>query len=128
MDTLPPITYDATVVRTVDGDTVYVSVDGWPEPFNPIEARVDGIDTPESRTPPAKCEKEVRLGVIAKARAKELLPPGTKVKITWEHKHEKYGRLLGKITLPSGRDFAEILVREGHAVPYDGGTKQSWCR
>lgn len=124
--TLQERTFQATIIQVVDGDTVIVHVDGFPLPFEHMNVRLDGIDTPESRRNDAKCEKELRLGLIAKAWLKEKLPPGTKVKVIWSGESEKFGRLLAAIIL-DGENINRSLVRLGHAVEYHGATKNSWC-
>ena len=35
----------------------------------------------------------------------------------------KFGRILGNFTTLNGEKCADVLVREGHAVPYAGGDK-----
>ena len=124
--TLAERTFLATVVHVVDGDTIYVSIPGFPEPYNPAQVRLDGIDTPESRKNDAKCSKELRLGLIAKAWLKDKLPVGAKVSVVWTGKHEKFGRLLATIYAGT-ENINETLVRLGHAVEYHGQSKSSWC-
>lgn len=123
-----PLAYLGRVVSVADGDTLTVSIDGWPAPYNPVEVRVAGIDTPESRKQDAGCVKELRLGLIAKKRARDLLPVGASVLVTWTGEREKYGRLLAHVALPDGRDFAKQQVLDGMAKPYRGGRKLSWCK
>ena len=123
-----PVTYRAEVQRVVDGDTVIVSIPGWPAPYSPVHVRLNGIDTPEGRMPPAKCIKEVRLAKIAKARLKSLLPPGAKVSVTWVGRPEKYGRLLATMTDQAGRDLISMMINDGIARPYAGGHKSDWCQ
>lgn len=120
--------YQGKVVKVSDGDTIEVSIKGWPAPFNPVAIRVDGIDTPESRMPPAKCDKEVRLGLIAKKWAKDNLPVNTMVTVIWSQKKEKYGRLLANVILPNGKDFAQEQIKSGNAREYHGETKSDWCK
>lgn len=125
---LATIDYPATVVSVVDGDTLRVTVAGWPAPFDPVAVRVVGIDTPESRRPPAKCAGELRLGGEAKAFAKRLLRKGDQVVVHYtQGARDKYGRLLASVTLPDGSDFAGRQIAAGLARPYDGGRKSSWC-
>jgi len=38
---------------------------------------------------------------------------------------DKYGRWLVEIELPDGSDYAQIMVQEGYARLYDGGTKST---
>jgi len=124
----PSQTYQATVVRVVDGDSVIVSVPAWAAtPFGTMSVRISGIDTPESRKPPAKCKAEVALGKTASAYAKTLVQPGAPVMLTLKG-WDKYFRLDGALTLPDGRDWGSVMLAGGYAAPYDGGAKTSWCR
>jgi micrococcal nuclease len=123
--------YTCDFVKVLDGDTVKVVCPEFPLPFQHLSVRVIGIDTPESREPPAKCVKEVKLGLIAKEWAKAVFKGETKVTFTWAGEDDKYGgRVLGNVILPNGRDWAEEAIRLGHARPYglDGSlTKSDWC-
>jgi endonuclease YncB( thermonuclease family) len=118
--------WDATVIRWVDGDTVWLTV--WRE--DRIDAgfrsrtfvrhehdlcfRVYGIDTPEDSK-----------GKPAHARAALLAPEGTAVTaVTFKPLPEdKYGRWLADIVTPAGLSVSAELLTEGFAVPYFGGTK-----
>jgi micrococcal nuclease len=98
------------VVSVHDGDTVTLDLDlGW---FltNRQPVRVAHINAPELSTP---------LGLVARDRVKALLLPGTPVELL-STGLDKYGRSLGVITLPDGRDLGSILLAEGLAVPYEG--------
>lgn len=48
----PIYTYEGTVERIIDGDTISVSISSFPAPFNPISVRVDHVNTPETRPRP----------------------------------------------------------------------------
>lgn len=123
--------YQATVVRVSDGDSLVVRVDGFPAPFDPVAVRVDDIDTPETRMPPAKSRCEAALGKQASAYARGLVRPGETVTVIYTlGKDDKYRRLLADVTLPDGRDWAEAMIEAGHARPYGGAhglTKRPWC-
>ena len=119
--------YAGTVVRVVHGDSVVVSVAAWAStPFDPISVRIAGIDTPESRKPPAKCVKEVALGKAASAYAKTLVKPGDAVTIGYRGR-DKFMRIDADLTMPDGRDFATVMLASGKAFPYAGGTKRRYC-
>lgn len=123
-----PIQYWLIVSRVIDGDTFAFDAPDWPGVFRPWSARVAGIDTPEHIKPPAKKLCEVRLGNRAIATAKTLLHTGDVVTVTWDGKtREKYGRLIGTVTLADGRDYGTLMVAAGAARPYNGGKKQPWC-
>jgi endonuclease YncB( thermonuclease family) len=49
-----------------------------------------------------------------------------KVQILIE-KHDKYGgRVLGDVII-DGKKLSELLIANGHARPYFGEKKESWC-
>ena len=77
--------------------------------------RIYGVDAPELGTTEGKAAREFTVA---------LIPPGTKVVLTtFKDAKEKYGRYLGKVTLPDGADLGDILVAAGHAKPYFGGKR-----
>ena len=118
--------YDVTVIKVVDGDTVDVDIDlGFGVCLKDERVRIMGIDTPESRT---RDKVEDLFGEASKARLKELMKDGGKL-ITTEDKHGedmkgKFGRILGDFRVPDGRKVTDILIEEGHAVAYFGGSKE----
>ena len=117
--------YRVDVTRVVDGDTVDVDIDlGFGMVYKKQRVRLYGIDTPESRT---RDKVEDLFGEAAKARLKELMANGGKLITTEDKKGEdmkgKFGRILGDFKV-DGRKVTEILVEEGHAVAYFGGSKE----
>ena len=130
--------YTIKVERVIDGDTVKLA-DGFCSPsiFCVNEIRVFGIDTPESRRGAngGKCVKEIKLGLIAKQWAREVLTGQTVVvrPLPLKDQDDPYGRVLAEIKLPSGRDYAAEAIRLGHARSFlkdAKGTlvKSDWCR
>lgn len=123
--------YRCNVVKVVDGDTVDVDIDlGFGIWLRGERVRIMGIDTPESRTSD-KLEKV--FGLAAKARLKSLLGKTavlkTQVSKSGEDMKGKFGRILGDFDVydansDSWRPATEILVEEGHAVSYFGGSKE----
>jgi len=117
--------YDVHVVKVVDGDTVDVDIDlGFGIQLKDERVRVMGIDTPESRT---SDDVEKLFGLAAKNRLYELLEKDAKL-ITTEDKNGedmkgKFGRILGDFRAADGRMVTQILIEEGHCVPYFGGSK-----
>lgn len=117
--------YDVVLLKAVDGDTVDVDIDlGFGMWLKDERVRIMGIDTPESRT---SDEVEKLFGKAAKARLKELLHEGAVLVTTEEKNGEdmrgKFGRILGDFKTPDGRMVTDVLVEEGHCVPYFGGSK-----
>ena len=118
--------YDVKVLKVVDGDTVDVDIDlGFGVTLTDERVRIMGIDTPESRT---RDKVEDLFGEAAKARLKELMKHGGKLITTEDRKGEdmkgKFGRILGDFRVEDGRKVTEILIEEGHAVAYFGGSKE----
>lgn len=129
---LAVVMYPATVVRVLDGDTVRVEVKSWPAPFNPIDVRIKGIDTPEHSAAQAQTACEVPLGNAAAGFARSIAKPGDKVKLIYTiGDQDKYGgRILAGVKLADGRDWGQTLISAGFARPYgtDGNLhKAPWC-
>jgi micrococcal nuclease len=99
----------ARVVRSVDGDTIVVELDGHEEPV-----RFIGIDTPESvaQDRPVEC-----FGPEAKARMAELLPVGTVIRLERDvEARDRYDRLLAYVFRDADDVFVNRrLVEEGFA-------------
>ena len=117
--------YDVRVVKVVDGDTVDVDIDlGFGVCLKDERVRIMGIDTPESRT---SDDVEKLFGLAAKNRLYSLLEKDAKL-ITTEDKNGedmkgKFGRILGDFRAADGRLVTQIMIEEGHCVPYFGGSK-----
>ena len=110
--------YNATLDRIVDGDTFDCILDlGFDVKLHKQRIRLAGIDTPESRT---RDLEEKKLGLAAKSRRGELCVGKLKIKSLGKG---KYGRILGIPYTEDGQDICQLLVDEGHAVEYHGGTK-----
>ena len=122
--------YDVKVIKVVDGDTVDVDINlGFGVWLHDERVRIMGIDTPESRT----SEKvEDLFGEAAKARLKELMEDGGKLITTEDKKGEdmkgKFGRILGDFYVEryegEKEKVTDIMIEEGHAVAYFGGSKE----
>jgi micrococcal nuclease len=120
--------YRCKVIRVIDGDTVDVDIDlGFDIIIKGERVRIMGIDTPESRT---RDKVEKKFGLASKARLKELIggKSGPILKTQINRKGEdmrgKFGRILGDFVTDDGRLVTDILVEEGHAVAYFGGSKE----
>ena len=125
--------YRVKVLKIVDGDTVDVDIDlGFGIVLRDERVRLVGIDTPESRT---RDKVEKAFGNAAKNRVKELLANKsgpilkTQINKNGEDMRGKFGRVLGDFTvydakIDAWRPLTELLVEEGHAVAYFGGSKE----
>jgi micrococcal nuclease len=106
----------AAALSVVDGDTV--RMDG-------VTYRLLGFDTPE--TVYAQCSYERRLGYEATKRLEELIRNATTVELEKTNRSCKWFRLCARLVI-DGDVLAVTMIREGHAVPYDGNTKRrDWC-
>ena len=118
--------YDMKVTKVTDGDTIRVEAP-WvlPELGDSIAIRILGIDTPE-KGGRAKCEAEAALGAEATEFAKSVIAVGDVVQVDvlqWD----KFGGRINADVYVDGENFAQMQIERGLAVPYDGGTKDSWC-
>jgi micrococcal nuclease len=102
------------VVRVIDGDTVELVSNGAR-----MIVRVVGIDTPETVHPRMAVQPG---GLEASARARELL---TRQVVVFRFdpdesrdREDRYGRVLGYLELPDGRDYGLVMIEEGHAIAY----------
>jgi len=122
--------YKARIRRVVDGDTVDVDIDlGFGVWLKDERVRMMGIDTPESRT---RDKVEKKFGKAAGVRLKQLLDKTailrTRISKDGEDMKGKFGRILGDFEVYYAAEdryclAGEILIKEGHAVRYEGQSK-----
>ena len=103
--------YKAKVLNVVDGDTIDVSVDLGLQIHTLQRIRLYGIDTPE-RGQPGFLEASDRLKYL-------ILDKNVIIKT---YKVSKYGQYLGEIMFDE-MNINEMMITEGHAKKYFGGTK-----
>ena len=120
------VTYNATLTRVIDGDTVAFQALWLPEPLKKeLSIRVFGVDTPE-KGHRAQCPSEDARGQAATAFTKKMVEQATTrqvVLISWD----KYGgRVLGDVLL-NGQSLRSMLIQQGYAREYYGEAKTSWC-
>jgi len=114
--------YKVYIQRVVDGDTVDVDIDlGFGVILKKERVRIMGIDTPESRT---RDKVEKKFGLASKARLKEILGKEAVLVCKEYDAKGKFGRVLGDFTTNDGRMVTDVLIEEGHAVAYFGGSKE----
>tara|TARA_R100000030_G_scaffold79591_3_gene62464 strand:- start:406 stop:858 length:453 start_codon:yes stop_codon:yes gene_type:complete len=107
-----------------DGDTCYVLAPTLPEPLQKMSVRILGIDTPEMR---AECAEEKKLALKGRELANKMFRSAEKI-IFDNLKWDKYGgRVLADVYL-DGKSYKDEIINAGLARPYDGGTKESWCK
>ena len=117
-----------SVDKVVDGDTIDVSIDLGFDLIKKERVRIAGVDTPEKRT---RDLEEKALGLDAtywmQKNLQDTLDGDEELTIRTELKGGmgKYGRLLGWLYVgESNVSLNEIMITEGYAWAYDGGTKQ----
>ena len=114
--------------RVLDGDTIDVTIDLGFDLYKKERVRVAGVDTPEKRT---RDLEEKELGIDAtnwlKAKLDGAIAGDDDLVIRTElvGGMGKYGRLLGWLYIGDATlSLNELMIDEGYAWAYDGGTKQ----
>ena len=117
-----------SIDRVVDGDTIDVSIDLGFDLIKKERVRIAGIDTPEKST---RDLEEKALGLDAtewmKKNLEDTIAGDDELTIRTElvGGMGKYGRLLGWLYVgESDVSLNEIMIEQGYAWAYDGGTKQ----
>ena len=123
--------YKAVIDRVVDGDTIDVTIDLGFSVWKKMRVRMEGINTPESRT---RDLEEKKRGLAAKDRLKSILEFNNNKCILKVSGVGKYGRALATVLVESLSplnkedsitliDVNKQLIEEGHAVEYHGGKR-----
>ena len=114
--------------KVVDGDTIDVTIELGFDLYKKERVRIAGVDTPEKRT---RDLEEKELGIDATNWMKENLEGAIdgddELTIRTELKGGvgKYGRLLGWLYVGDEEiSLNELMIQEGYAWTYDGGTKK----
>lgn len=119
------VTVHSVIVSSLrDGDTFNLEA----ELFGETAVRIENIDTPEVRS--AQCNREKLLGREAKGYARALLEGQTVTVTTTGRK--SYDRVVGRVTLPDGRDFGQVMIEAGYAVRWTQEWRERpkdkrWC-
>jgi endonuclease YncB( thermonuclease family) len=87
-----------------------------------MSLRILGIDTPELH---GKCLEEIKKAQDARDFLKGYLK-GKQYTIVLKGR-DKYFRLLGDIKV-GNELISEVMLKNGHAIVYQGKTKTSWCK
>ena len=113
--------YKVYVTRVVDGDTVDVDIDlGFGMIYKKQRVRMQGIDTPESRT---RDLEEKKYGLAAKEFLVKWTGAGELRIKTHKDERGKFGRILGEIWT-FDTNINDKMVYEHHAVAYHGQSKE----
>ena len=120
------VTYDVTLTRVIDGDTVAFQANWLPDPLKKeLSLRVFGVDTPEKGFR-AQCPQEDARGQAATAFTKDAVSKAKKRQIILMDWDKYGGRVLGDVIL-DGKSLRMMLIVNGFAREYYGEAKKSWC-
>jgi endonuclease YncB( thermonuclease family) len=120
------VTYDAKIIRAIDGDTIVIAAPYLPAPLKPeLGVRIFGVDTPE-KSFRAKCDIEKQRGEQSSVFVKNLITSTKKHQVVLYDWDKFGGRVLGDM-LFDGVSLRELLIKNGFARAYFGDAKQSWC-
>ncbi|KAJ3040166.1 hypothetical protein HDV00_011386 [Rhizophlyctis rosea] len=124
----------AKVMHVIDGDTVTIALEVFPQIFRSFRLRLEGIDTPELRPPLTAPNREQTLA--AAHAAKDYLTAlieGTVVFVMISGT-DKYGRYLARVFLqPENRQnrqgilgpcVNDLIIENGFGRHYDGGARE----
>ena len=104
------------IVRVYDGDTFFCNIHQWPKILGEnIGIRINGIDTPEIRGSDKTRALKARAITYEKLTSAEVI-------VLKNIKRGKYFRVIADVEC-DGEDLADVLIKSGFAVRYDGGKK-----
>ena len=116
------------IKKVLDGDTIDVIIDLGFDLAKTERVRIAGVDTPEKRT---RDLEEKALGLDAtnwlKGKLEETIKGDEELIVRTElvGGTGKYGRLLGWLYVGDASiSLNELMIEEGYAWAYDGGTKK----
>jgi len=113
--------HEGKVIKVYDGDTITIAFHLYGKLYRK-SVRLYGIDTPE-----IKAENESEKSKAKKARDALVSKVLYKVVTLKNLNNEKYGRLLAEVWIDN-ENVSDWMVKQGHAVLYNGKTKnkQQW--
>lgn len=109
-------TYDATVLRVIDGDTVEANISLGFGITMTSHCRMYGINTPELHGNNATNAVIAKTFLYYKVRGKSLKL------CTLDDRRDKYGRILA-ILIVDGVNINQLMLDRKFAVPMDDGGK-----
>lgn len=129
--------YNAKILDIYDADTITVCIDLEGFSFVKINVRLHGIDTPELRGSQKELGLKARNYLITKLTdividdnntrndIRNMINKNTYMIEVLFGDFDKYGRPLA-IIYKDNININEMLVKDGYAKEYDGGTKDAW--
>src|ERR1700722_772128 len=116
--------YAAEVVRIIDGDTFVARMRTAPGGEVETRVRLRSIDAAELH---ARCSKELRLALAARAALQRLLADGS-VMLSHVGPDKYPGRIDANVTTRNNVDVSAAMLNGGWARTYDGGRRGRWWR
>lgn len=116
--------YAAEVVRIIDGDTFVARMRTGPGGEVETRVRLRSIDAAELH---ARCSKELRLALAARAALQRLLADGS-VMLSHVGPDKYPGRIDANVATRSTNDISSAMLSGGWARSYYGGRRGTWCR
>ncbi|CDZ31031.1 thermonuclease family protein [Neorhizobium galegae] len=110
----------AEILRVIDGDTLLVEAQPWPQQKMEVYVRIRGIDAPELKS---KCERLREAGLDARRALEALTAQSRKIQLTHISGDKYFGRIVADVVLSDGRNARDDLLLAGLVQSYDGGRK-----
>ena len=110
----------AEILRVIDGDTLLVEAQPWPQQKVEVYVRIRGIDAPELKS---KCERLREAGIDAQRALEALTAQSRKIQLTHISGDKYFGRIVADVVLSDGRSAGGDLLLAGLVQTYDGGRK-----
>lgn len=110
----------AEILRVIDGDTLLVEAQPWPQQKMEVYVRIRGIDAPELKS---KCERLREAGLDAQRALEALTAQSRKIQLTHISGDKYFGRIVADVVLSDGRSAGGDLLLAGLVQTYDGGRK-----
>lgn len=114
----------ARVLKVIDGDTILVSAEPWPQQSIEVAVRLRGIDAPEIHS---KCVAERKAAQEASRVLQELALNSRNLQLAEISGDKYFGRIVADVYLEDGRNPAHVLLNKGLVTEYDGGKKRPFA-
>jgi len=110
----------AEILRVVDGDTLLVEAQPWPQQKMEVYVRIRGIDAPELKS---KCESIRAAGLDARDALETMAAQSSRIQLMRISGDKYFGRIVADVILLDGHSVADGLLLAGLVRTYDGGRK-----
>lgn len=110
----------AEILRVIDGDTLLVEAQPWPQQKMEVYVRIRGIDAPELKS---KCEAVRAAGQDARQSLETMAAQSPTIQLTRISGDKYFGRIVADVILADGHSVADGLLLAGLVRRYDGGRK-----